>query len=176
MTAKWSDYVAGAVLTAANLNDTVDNFQDVAIFSEDQASGTEGGGSTSGSFAKRTLNTTRVNNITGCSISSSVITLTQAGTYYFRGTCPAFKPNGCQVIIRNTTASSNAIVGQTNYFSSADNVMAQASVEGVVTITASTNFELQQRVGSSVAANGLGAAQSFGVGEVYSQLYIRRIA
>lgn len=176
MAANWTAFVAGQVLTAAQLNDVVDNFQDIAIFSEDQANGTEGGGSTSGSFVKRTLNTTRVNNITGCSISSSVITLTQAGTYYFRGSCPAFKPNGCQVIIRNTTAATNAIVGQTNYFSNSDNVMAQATVEGIVTITVSTNFELQQRVGTSVAGNGLGAAQSFGVGEVYSQLYIARIA
>jgi hypothetical protein len=51
-----------------------------------------------------------------------------------------------------------------------------ALVEGVVTITGSTNFELQHRCSSTVATNGLGAAQSFGVGEVYSQLSIRRIA
>ncbi len=49
MTAKWTDFVSGAVLTAAQLNDVLDNFQDMAIFSETQASGTDGGTFTSGS-------------------------------------------------------------------------------------------------------------------------------
>ena len=74
-------YVSGTVLTAASLNDnfnyavTVPAAPDTAIFNETQASGTNGGSSATGSFIKRTLNTTTVNTITGCSIAASVITL-----------------------------------------------------------------------------------------------------
>jgi hypothetical protein len=173
MTAKWTDFTAGAVLTAAQLNDVLDNFQDIAIFNETQSSGTEGGTFTSGSFVKRTLNTTLVNNITGCSIASSVITLT-AGTYYFTGRAPAFNVLGHQLRVQNTTAATTTQLGTTMYVS--NNNTGIALVEGVVTISGSTNFELQHRCSSTVTTNGLGAAQSFGVGEVYSQLQIRRIA
>ena len=173
MTAKWTDFTAGAVLTAAQLNDVLDNFQDIAIFNETQSSGTEGGTFTAGSFVKRTLNTTLVNNITGCSIASSVITLT-AGTYYFTGRAPAFNVLGHQLRVQNTTAATTTQLGTTMYVS--NNNTGIALVEGVVTISGSTNFELQHRCSSTVATNGLGAAQSFGSGEVYSQLQIRRIA
>jgi len=53
--------------------------QNIAIFNETQANGTQGGASVATTFTKRTLNTTVSNNI-GASIASSVITLT-AGTY-----------------------------------------------------------------------------------------------
>jgi hypothetical protein len=42
MAANWTAFVAGDVLTAAQLNGVVDNFQDIAIFNETQASGTLG--------------------------------------------------------------------------------------------------------------------------------------
>jgi hypothetical protein len=63
MAANWTPFVSGAVLTASQLNGVVDNFADMAIFREEQASGTNGGTFTSGSYIKRTLNTTVVNNI-----------------------------------------------------------------------------------------------------------------
>lgn len=175
MAANWTAFVAGDVLTAAQLNGVVDNFADMAIFSEDQATGTEGGTFTSGSWTKRTLNTTRVNNITGCSISSSVVTLATAGTYYIRGFAPAFQVNGHQARIQNTTAATTAITGQTMYTGSGDAVLSMAIVEGILTTTVSTNIELQHRCTQTKTTNGYGAAQSITT-EVYSQLFIARIA
>jgi hypothetical protein len=172
MAANWTAFVNGDVLEASELNGVVDNFADIAIFNETQASGTEGGTFTSGAWQKRTLNTTLVNNI-GAIIASSVITL-PAGTYYFTGRAPAFNVLGHQLRIQNTTAATTVQLGTTMYVS--NNNTAIALVEGVVTITGSTNFELQHRCSSTVATNGFGAAQSFGVGELYSQLQIRRIA
>lgn len=172
MTAKWTDFVSGAVLTAAQLNDVLDNFQDIAIFNETQASGTEGGTFTSGAWQKRTLNTTLVNNL-GATLASSVITL-PAGTYYFTGRAPAFNVQGNQTRIQNTTAGTTVQLGTTMYVTGNNTCI--ALVEGVVTITGNTNFELQHRCSFTVATNGLGAAQGFGVGELYSQLQIRRIA
>lgn len=173
MASYWTTFTAGQVLTAAQMNGVVDNFEDIAIFNETQASGTEGGTFTAGSFVKRTLNTTLINNITGCTISASVVTL-PAGKYYFLGRAPAFNVNGHQLRIQNTTGAATVQLGTVMYVSG--NNTGIALVEGVVTIAANTNFELQHRCSLTVATNGLGAAQGFGVGEIYSQLQIRRIA
>ena len=79
MAANWTAFVAAQVLTAAQLNGVVDNFQDIAIFNETQATNTAGGASVATTYTKRTLNTTIVNNI-GATLTASVIALV-AGTY-----------------------------------------------------------------------------------------------
>lgn len=174
MTAKWTDFVSGAVLTAAQLNDVLDNFQDLAIFNETQSSGTAGGGSTGAAFTKRTLNTTIVNNIAGCSIATSVVTLATAGTYYMRASTPSYQSGFTKTRIRNTTASTDTAVGQN---ADGSNVVGCSSVaEGIITISASTNFEVQTWVQVTKATNGFGAAVSSGSSEIYSQLFIARIA
>ena len=175
MTAKWTDFVAGAVLEASQLNDVLDNFSDIAIFNETQASGTQGGGATSGSFIKRTLNTTVVNNIAGCSLASSVITL-GAGTYFVRATSPAYSVEKSQSRLRNTTDSTTAIVGgaqapNATYFGWND-----TSLVGYITIAATKDFELQMRVQNTRATNGLGPAANYGESEVYAQIQIVRVA
>ena len=172
-------YTAGEVLTAASLNANLSfaasaGASDVAIFNETQASGTNGGTATSGSFVKRTLNTTIVNEITGCSIASSVITL-PAGTYVVRGFGTAFG-SGLGVMktrLQNTTDATTTQQG-TNAFTTAD-VMIVSEFNARFVIAASKNFELQTRVGATVATNGYGAAVAFG-DEVYSQIIITKVA
>jgi hypothetical protein len=171
MAAKWTDFVAGAVLEASQLNSVLDNFSDLAIFNETQAANTNGGGSTSGSFLKRTLNTTVVNNITGCSIASSVVTL-PAGTFYAYGLCPSYTVQRTKARIYNATDAATLLDGVSNI--SGDGIF--TTVEGTFTLAASKTIELQHRVGTTVTTNGLGVASNFGVNEVYSILRIVRIA
>jgi hypothetical protein len=175
MAANWTAFSSGAVLTAAQLNGVVDNFADIAIFNETQTGATSGGASTSGSWAKRTLNTTIVNNIGGCSIASSVVTLATAGTYYFRGGTPAYKANAFQSRIRNTTAATTTATGAQEFCTSGGGVGLVSRVEGIITITTSTNFELQMQVSTSAATEGLGTNSGF-ENSIYSTLYIARIA
>ena len=175
MAANWTDFVSGAVLTAAQLNGVLDNFQDIAIFNESQSAATAGGSSVSGAFYKRTLNTTVINNIGGCSIASSVVTLATAGTYYLSGKTPGFKTNQTIARIQNTTASTTIQGGSSIYAANADAGFGYSFVEGFVTITASTNLELQMRVASDVATEGLGVASQVAT-NIYSTLLIRRIA
>jgi hypothetical protein len=176
MAANFTDFVANAVLTAAQLNGVLDNFSDIAIFNETQANGTGGGASTT-AFKKRTLNTTIVNNITGCSIASSVVTLATAGTYYFRGLTPSYTAGGAKSKIRNTTASTDTALGQNvSSGSGAAAVSVSSQVEGTITITATTNFELQSYEQSVVAGNGIGVTIGGSASEVYSTLFIQRIA
>lgn len=176
MTAKWTDFVSGAVLTAAQLNDVLDNFQDIAIFNETQASGTQGGTATSGSFVKRTLNTTVVNNIAGCSIASSVITL-PAGTYKAVGYAPCYRTSGNQARFYNNTGA--AVVGAPSNNITSDNGGnggVVAIVDTYFTLAVTSNIQLEHRVQTTVANAGYGGAQSFGTSEIYAQVTITRIA
>jgi hypothetical protein len=172
MAANWTAFVASQILTASQLNGVVDNFQDIAIFNETQASGTNGGTFTLGSFVKRTLNTTVVNNITGCSIASSVVTL-PAGTYRIRGNSPAFQVGSHKNRFQNTTDSTTAIDGSSEFVS--NTIGTQSVFDTVITIAATKNFELQHRGQFTVSSNGLGAACGFSVSEIYSTLFIQRV-
>jgi hypothetical protein len=175
MAANWTDFVSGAVLTAAQLNGVLDNFADIAIFNETQSGATNGGTATAGAFDKRTLNTTVLNNIGGCSIASSVITLATAGTYYLNGKTPAYLTNQTQSRLRNTTAGTTIINGAQAYVSASGQGYGFSVVEGYITITASTNIELQMRVTTTNATQGLGVASGYD-SSIYSTLLIRRIA
>ena len=175
MAANWTDFVSGNVLTAAQLNGVVDNFADIAIFNEQQASNTNGGTFTSGSYLKRTLNTTVVNNITGCSIASSVVTL-PAGTYNIVGTAPAYKTNAHRLRLRNTTASTTIALGVNAFNGSGGYATTYAYVNGTVTLTGSTTIELQHQAETTATVNGFGTLCNFGDSEVYAQIQIARIA
>ena len=174
MAANWTDFTAGQVLTAAQLNGVLDNFKDVAIFREEQANGTNGGTFTSGSYVKRTLNTTVVNNITGCSIASSVITL-PAGTFAVTALAPAQEVNRNKLRLRNTTASTTLQTGNNNYASTFGAAGDIATLQSVFTLTTSSTIELQHQCQNTLASAGLGAASSFGDTEVYASITIQRI-
>jgi hypothetical protein len=174
MAANFTDFVSGAVLTAAQLNGVLDNFQDLAIFNETQASATNGGTFTSGSFAKRTLNTTVVNNITGCTLSSSVISL-PAGTYQVSANSGGFKVAIHKARLQNTTAATTLAVGTNGFTNSTDDVMTYSTIDTVFTLSVTSNIELQSRCTSTQATNGLGPAGSI-ADEVYRSITIRRIA
>ena len=170
-------YTAGEVLTAASLNA---NFSfaaaasSTAIFNETQASGTNGGTATSGSWFKRTLNTTVQNGITGCSIASSVITL-PAGTYSVLALAPNYKTDKSQFRLQNTTDATTIIYGTSNIAAAGANTGMTGTVQAYFTLAASKDIELQNRVESTFATYGLGLAASFG-GEVYSTIQITKVA
>jgi len=175
MAAKWTDFVSGDVLQAAQLNGVIDNFQDIAIFNESQASGTAGGTFTSGSYVKRTLNTTVVNNIASCSIASSVITL-PAGTFCVFASAPGFNTNMHKTRLRNTSDSSDTLLGTSEYSAAGIFVQTRSLIHGVFTIAASKNFELQHRCETTSNTNGLGVATTFGDDCVFSIIAIARVA
>jgi len=176
MAAKWTAFVSGDVLTAAQLNDVVDNFSDIAMFNETQASGTNGGTFTSGSYVKRTLNTTVVNSITGCTLTSSVISL-PAGTYQVFSSAPAFQVGSHQTKLRNTTDSTDIQIGSTEFNNNAGlDAQTISTVQTVFTLAATKNIELQHRCGVTSTNFGLGAQAGFGNSEIYSQITITRIA
>ena len=148
--------------------------QGLAIFNETQASGTSGGtpGAT-GSFHKRTLNTTIVNTISGCSIAASVITL-PAGTYRVNAIAPFYLPRYVQIRLRNTTDSTDTAYGINSYMNGDGSI--SVPLVSYFTIAASKNFELQYRLTLVTAADGLGTAYTFGTTEIFSTVEIEKVA
>ena len=144
----------------------------LAIFNETQANGTQGGASVATTFTKRTLNTTVTNNI-GASIASSVITLT-AGTYRVFCMSPFYNVTGVATRLRNTSDSTTTLSSVNTYF--AGNSGGYSQLEGVFTITATKNFEVQYYCNTAVATNGLGVALSGGISEIYTQITIAKVA
>lgn len=170
-------FVAGNVLTAAQLNSNfsyLDAGTQIASFTEYQANNTNGGTSTSGSWVKRVLNTTLTNSITGCTLTSSVIAL-PAGTYSINATASFAGSSGCQIKLRNTTDSTDVIFGTATFNSTTAPGGSTAPLNGTFTITATKNFEIQGRVGTGRANDGLGPAMGFGSTECYCNVTIEKI-
>ena len=144
----------------------------VASFTEYQASGTNGGSSTAGSFIKRTLNTTLLNTITGCTLTASVISL-PAGTYEIEANSSTLNANQSQIKLRNTTDSTDTIFGLNEY---SPNNSASNPLTGSFTITGTKNFEIQYRVVLAKAGDGLGVDNGFGTSNCYTNCIIRKVA
>ena len=144
---------------------------------DEKASGTAGGGVSSGSWITRTLNTSVTNEISGASLSSNQITL-PSGTYYIHASAPANRVNQHKAKLRNTTDSSDTILGTSEYCESGYPNTTHSFVVGRFTIASSKTFELQQRVASSETTYniGLGVASSFSVVEVYTDVRIWKVA
>lgn len=160
--------VTPAGLTSYGLN--------VAVFRDERASGTEGGTFTSGAWQIRTLNTTQVNNITGASLSSNQISL-PAGTYEVDILAPALRVNQHQARLQNITDGATTILGTSEFSEQSGTISTTPSVvRGVFTIAAAKTFEVQHRCSVTQAVNGFGGANSFGSGEVYTTVLIRRLA
>jgi len=146
----------------------------LAIFNETQAQNTQGGASVASAFTKRTLNTTISNNI-GATLTASVITLT-AGTYRVFAMSPFWNVTGVIIRLRNTTDSTTAIAGVNNYVASTSNAGCYAQLNGIFTITATKNFEVQYWCNTATAVNGLGVAlNGAGISEIYTQITIEKL-
>jgi hypothetical protein len=144
---------------------------------DEKAVNTQGGTATAGSFIKRDLNTSVTNEISGASISSSVITL-PSGTYYIHASAPGYRVERHKTKLRNTSDSSDTIIGTSEYAIEDAGGYAQTRsfVIGRFTIASSKNFELQHRVQNSNGSSDFGLATNGGVVEVYADVQIWKVA
>ena len=141
----------------------------------DEKSAGTNGGSGSTSFTKVTLNTVMTNEISGASISSDVITL-PSGTYYIHALTPARSVNEFKSKLRNTTDSTDTIIGTSGYCATATATTAFSFVIGRFTIASQKNFELQIIADSAaIGSTGLGVDRNFAT-EVYTDVQIWKVA
>ncbi len=139
---------------------------------DEKANNTNGGTFTSGSWQTRVINTTRFNTIPGASLASNQITL-PAGTYYVRATAPTGEPSVWEhkAILYNVTGTANLVIGTTGQ----DAAGTASFVEGQFTLGSTSAVELRHRCLNTVTTTGFGYAAGFGVVEVYSTVYIKKI-
>jgi hypothetical protein len=152
--------------------ESLNSTSQIAIFNESQASGTNGGTFNSGSYIKRTLNTTVVNTITSCTLTASVISL-PAGTYTVTAFAPSYTTGRNRLRIENTTDSAVLQLGENAF---CDVLQAPAVLQATFTLAGTKNIELQHRAQNTVGTNGLGIPCSFGDSEVYATIQIEKTA
>jgi len=142
---------------------------------DEKASGTDGGSSSADTTSTRTLNTEKVTNITGASLSSNQVTL-PAGSYWMEGSAPGRRVGKHKALIYNVTDSSVALVGTSGQNPGNGYISNMSFVRGLVTITSQKVFELRHYTALAAAGTGFGQSTGMGEVEVYSELLIRRVA
>lgn len=146
-----------------------------AKISDAKAAGTSGGTFTSGAWQTRDLNTEDSDANSIVTLSSNQFTL-QAGTYRIRAESRASQVEAHKIKLRNTTDSSDTIIGLSAYVRQPNNVENSSSLCGEFTIAGAKTFEIQHRCTATFATEGFGVATNVGVSEVYTVVEIWKVA
>jgi hypothetical protein len=134
-------------------------------------SGTNGGTFTSGAWRTRDLNTI-LNDDTGVvTLVTNQFTL-PAGTYYMDAMAISIDTDNNQIRLRNISDSSTTLVGLNISTGANDEDGAPSVIRGKFTIATPKTFEIQHRCSLTRNTIGFGRANSFGEGEIYSQVQL----
>lgn len=145
-----------------------------AVFEDQKSNGTAGGSPTTGARNTRVINTQVSNTIAGASLASNQITLA-AGTYYINGYATTGGVNGHKLFLRNTTDSTDDLIGSSGRAFDGVASNSTSTIEGIITIAAQKVFELQHYIGANGSGtSGLGYAASASAVEVYTHIYIEK--
>lgn len=143
---------------------------------DEKPSGTDAGNSPSaGSYATRTLNTVRTNEISGASLSSNQITL-PAGTYYIEASAPGRKCGRHKVRLRNVTDTATTLAGGAAYNNTSQDSQTHAFARGRFTLGGQKTLELQHFITSNPVSKGFGVETSDGEVEIYAEVRIWKVA
>lgn len=145
-----------------------------ALFEDQKAANTNGGASTSGSWITRTLNTEVFDDI-GITLASNQLALA-AGIYEVDASCFMYAMSRGRCRIRDVTNNVTLALSE-NVYSSGTNPTGQwPRCMGRFTLAGAASVELQYRVQTGVATNGLGVESNFGEIEIYSRVKLTKIA
>jgi hypothetical protein len=143
--------------------------QTFMVVSYEVGSTTDGGTATGGSFQTRPLNTINYNGITGASLASNAVTL-PAGNYLVNACASAFLVNQFRLRIRNTTASTNLVLGILNEAAGIEN---NGYLSGQFTLSGTSTIELQMYCQTTRGGDGMGTnGGSGGVNAVYAVMQL----
>lgn len=143
-------------------------YGDYILVLEEQLDGVDGGTATSGSFQQRILNSVYYDDAGVVSLAANIVTLSP-GLYDF----VIFATTGAGVGVHQACLweTDEVDVLELGQVANDGNV---AIVNGFLDITAATDVEVRHRVSTTVATTGWGSACSFGEGELYTQLRLKR--
>lgn len=143
-----------------------------AIYQDIKAAGTDGGTLTAG-WNTRDLNTFQANTSEGeISGSSSTITL-EEGQYLVRVSAPASMVGLHQLRIYDITNSVAAILGSSEWSGA---VNTRATLEGILIVSATTEYRIEHYVQNTVADTGGGVASDSGELELYTIVTILKLS
>lgn len=137
---------------------------------QELAAGTSAEALASGAWTARNLNTTKWNDISGASVSSSVVTL-PAGGYEVEISAPATSTNGHKVRLYNVTDGVVADVGAAAYALSTGG-MSRSHLRMRFTITSPKAYRIDHFASTGATMAGAGGASI----EVYSEFKATKIA
>ena len=140
----------------------------------DEKSSSTHGGTSATSYTTRDLNTSVTNEISGASLSSNQITL-PSGTYYINASAPAYGCNRHRIKLRNTTDSSDTILGSSEY-TEVGSASSRSFVIGRFTIASQKVFEIQHRTEAVQSTTGLGVSADMGDTNIYTNVQIWKVA
>ncbi len=162
-------------ITGAGTTLQLNNKVDSALFSDTKANSAEGDSSTAATWNARTINTTKYNNIAGCTLAANVITLANAGTYKIKLNSTAHSTNRHKARL-NYNAGSSYAIAMSGYAVQSNYETGISSVIDEITITASTTISVEHYT-QSLHANGFGraAADTTGTEENYLTVEITKI-
>ena len=116
---------------------------------------TQGGALSEGTNNVRTLNTVNTNEIFGASLSTNAITL-PSGTYFLDAKAFNHKTATARLTWRNTTDSSDTIIGMLSYNSAGTGASTYNYISGKFTIAGTKVFQLEHRVQTTQTIYGAG--------------------
>ena len=166
--------ISGASLTNLPSTPSVLSMADFMQVQDQKVNGTSAGANSTGEQT-RTLNTVVVNNITGATLISNLVTL-PAGTYWVEAQTGTYSYTGStKAILRNTTDSNNVAIGSMRR-NTASNGSTECKVSAYFTIAAEKSFAFRMYT-SNAYSYGLGYAGVTDSNiEVYSDMKIWKVA
>lgn len=150
--------------------------RNIAYVKDLKATNVAGGTFTSGAWRTRDLNTLENPfSVSWISLGSNQFTLAP-GTYEIDATAPAYATNAHQTKLRNITAGSDTILGQTAHAGATNGISSPSRLLGTFTIVTSTVFEIQHQAHTTAATEGFGVASNFSVSTIYTQAKITKLS
>ena len=145
-----------------------------AYVADVKAPNTDGGNFGAGAWRTRTLTAIDGDIGSHISLANNQITLT-SGTYYIRGSAPAYQVNRHRTRFYNITGSSTAIEGASSV-SLVSSATIRSTFEGEVSIGSNNVFEVLHRC-QTTGSPGFGLNSGFNEGsEIYTQVYIEKMS
>jgi len=158
----------------------------VAIIADEKSYNTDGGGSSTGSFITRDLNTEISDPDNIVTIESTTHTVSGhtstykftlgAGTYQISWSCPAFKSNRHTTHLYDETGTTVLQEGTSEYAAASGVVGNHSFGSFIHTISTNNTYQIRQRFDTAQATDGLGVAHDYsGSNNIYTIVYIYKL-
>ena len=151
----------------------VDDFDLLHV--RDEKSPNVAGGTSSGGENVRVLNTVKINEISGASLSANQITLL-AGTYQIEANAPAFDSDIHKLTWRNVTLGDiTTCIGLPVFSDQGISIQDMCYLYEQFIIHDTADFELVHHIQTAESGNGLGRPINDGRQEIYADVMIRKL-